>query len=135
MLARKYYAQKGNSRGPMNTVPVAGSGVTSRNNRKNTYASGNFYGPEQNRKTSGIHTQIITQNTSGCVKKIPFSENQAVASSCYARTGIGSVMNIPRKVCYIHKDYPVVNSSEQVILHRQNRSCPANDPVPVNNAC
>jgi hypothetical protein len=135
MLSKKYYAQRGHSSRPMNTSAVAGSGFTSLKHKKNIFAFGTFYGPEQNRKTSGIHTQIIAQNTSGCVKTVPYSENNVVLSSCYRRPNIGTVMNVARKVCFIHKDWPVRTAEQQVVLERHLRSCPANDPVPINNVC
>lgn len=135
MISRKYYAQRGHSGGQMNTLPVSGSGYTSLKNRKNTLAFGNYYGPVQNLNTSSLHTQIISQNASGCVKSVPYAENNAVSTSCYKRPGIGNIINTSRKVCYTHKEWPVITSSQQVILERESRSCPANDPVVVNNSC
>ena len=132
MLRRKYYAQKGNSKGEMNTSPVAGSNYTMLKNRKNTFSFINMYKPMNNRRTSQIHTEIQKFNTIRCNT----SDNTTTRdSTCSNRPNGDTSVTLNKKVCYVHKDVGVDDYKTYIEKQKTNRSCIQNDPVPVINTC
>lgn len=136
MLAKKYYAQRGNSSGSMNTRAVAGSNYTALTNKKSRFSFENYYGPDQDRKTSAIRTAILTQEVVGCVKPVPFEDQPVSVETCPRRSHIiGGRTHTARQSCHVHKMFPVMSGGTYLNYHRHQRSCPQNDPVPVNNGC
>lgn len=132
MLAKKYYAQRGNSKGKMNTSALTpSSSIAIRN--KVLSKSSNVAKTTQD-FTSQKYTDLIKYEVIKCS-----TPDNTTTRQCGSTTGCSGYSYKTEsgirtnRVSYVHKD--IVNNSQQDYIQKikELRSCMENDPKPFNN--
>lgn len=125
MLARKHYAQKGNSRGNMNTRPIAGSSSIVINNRLRQQHSNTVKKMED--FTCGKATTLLKQK----VMKCSTADNTTTIcpSGCQTSSAIGS----RKRASNLHKDL-IINTQAKYIEETLpgKKVCLENEPKPIS---
>jgi hypothetical protein len=124
MLARKYYAQRGNSKGKMNTRAVAGSTNTRIN--KLLRSQTNNTSKTLDNYTSEKHTETLKHLTMKCSTE-DNTKTRECNASCLNSTKPG------RKYTDIHKDIVFNTQGEHLQKIKEQRACLENEPKPYNN--
>jgi len=133
MLARKYYAQKGNSKGPMKTAALTPSSNQVIKNRMRSQVSNEVKVMQE--FTSQKYTDRKKYETVKCsTADNTTTLDKSCSSGCEVTfkspTGIRS-----NRVNYVHKDIIANSQGDYIQNVKENRSCLENDPKPEYGVC
>jgi hypothetical protein len=132
MLARKYYAQKGNSKGRMNTRAVAGSSSIVLNNKKRIYDS------NTSKKMDEYTSKNYIDEKKYLTIKCSTSDNSTTKSVCNDKCDVKYVSQSgirSNRVSNIHKDIVFNTQGDHIEKAKENRACIENDPKPRYSIC
>lgn len=131
MLARKHYAQKGNSKGAMRTSPVTPSSSLALNNKKRTYNS------NTHKQMQDFSSKKYIEDKKYITLKCSTADNSTTRTpncnnDCLYTTESGIRT---KRVNYIHKDIVFNTQGQHIEKAKENRSCLENDPKPTFAKC
>lgn len=125
MLARKHYAQKRNSKGAMNTRPVAGSSSIVLNRKIRSQTS------NISKKLDEYTSEKYIEKKKHLTIKCNTADNTTTkeCGPCSGSSAIGSL----KRVSYVHKDIVMNSQGDYLQKKIEKNVCLENEPVLYNN--